>query len=519
MTPDSPPSAARTVPAAAPAAASAECGTVSAIVLSRNGAAMLDRLFESLVARNTQELAEIILIDHGSTDETSETVRRWAGVLPIAHVRFRANHSYSWSANRAAERARGDYLVFLNNDIVLTEDILPAMLARARASGGIVGIRQMQADRDGAPVGRVQHVGVGFRWHPGGLFWNPYHLDPRPEDAELARGTVEMAVVTGSVMMVSRKLYLEFGGHDESYFYGFEDVDFCLKASLGHGLPVTSLNGISALHSEGGTRGAVVLRARRERARANAEPFIRRWDYPLRRHIRRVGLSGDARLLGACAPIALAGPPGSLLDSVVHGLGKPVLALDDLAGPAVVCVTDPAYALCGHGFPCPSIAVVGLAGGDAAAWLRAPDLPAYDLLVAEDEHIRAALRAAGAAAASAPADVGGALRERAEFPRVGLICLRAGPAVRSARLALAGAGIASRVHGLTAWRGRLFIDDDVIVSAGPLSPPNLPHRPVVPLSPPGTLVGRVLDADRTWQQAPRDAPLPDLARRPYPADA
>ena len=259
------------------------------------------------------------------------------------------------------------------------------------------------------------------------------------------------------------------------------------------------------------------LATRRKRANENFRPFVRRWDYLLRRYIRRVGLTDDATLLGTCMPIALAGPHISLLDAVAQGLEKPVRAIGDVTGPAVVCVTDPLRAPFVRGRDHPSVAVVGLVGDDAARWLRHPDLPAYDLLVTEKRETMDALRAAGAAAACAPRDVRATLAERAESPRVGLPGLWRRAGMRAARMTLARAGIASRVHGLARRR---FIDDDVIVDCGPLSfPMARTHLPVIPLAPAESLVDRVLDADRAACRPPVDAPLPDLARRPFPADA
>lgn len=520
MTPDTPRPSSRSIQEPTLDPYSPSAASLSAVVLTRNGAGMLARLFESLAAHNTQRLVEIIVIDHGSTDATSEVVQEWAGALPLVHVRFRTNHGYSWSTNRAAERARGDYLVFLNNDIVLIEDILPPMLATAQAAGGIVGIRQLRADRDGVPVGHIHHVGVGFRWHPARRFWNPFNLEPGPLEADHARETVEMAVLTGAVMMVERRLYLELGGHDESYFYGFEDVDFCLKASLGRGLPVICMNGLAALHTEGGTRGTAALRVRRNRARANSRPFISRWEYPVWRHIRRRGFGGDDALLGTRAPIALAGPRGPLLDAVERSLERPVLAVEDVDSPAIVCVTDPLSAPFARAQRQPSIAVIGLVGDNSAAWRQHPELPAYDLLVAGNRATVGELRAAGAAAACRPEEIREALAERAESPRAGLSCLWPGPDITKARGMLAHAGIASRVHPMTRHQARFFIDDDVIVRASPLPlPPGRPHRPAVSLAPAGTLIERILDADRNARRPPIDAPLPNLSGADFPEDA
>lgn len=516
MTPDKPCPAdpgERDSPPAAP--------RVSAIVLSRNGAAMLARLFESLAAHNTRMLAEIILVDHGSTDDTQAVVARWAGALPIRHVRCRTNHSYSWSTNRAAERAEGDYLVFLNNDIVLVEDILPRLLETARRTGGIVGVRQMQADGDGRPIGRVQHAGVGFRWQRERRFWNPVNLDTCPARADCADGAVPVAAVNGAVMMVERRLFLLLGGLDEAYFYGLEDVDLCLKASLGRGLPVTCLTGLSALHAEGGTRGRASPRQRRRRARANSGPFIRRWDGVLRRRIRRSLVAEGAIGVTAGVPaIVPAGPRSSLLETVAQSLGLPVSAANEGEGPALVCVTDPAARPFARFRDAPPAALIGLAGEGSDAWRDHPDLPAFDLLVADAPRAREALTAAGAPAACVAEEIREALAARLETPRAALCCLYPDPALKAVRGRLAHAGIASTLHPLTDVGSPELAAADVIVRAGALALfGRRPHRPVVELAPAETLAERVRAAADAACRTPVDTPLPDLARADFPRGA
>ena len=99
---------------------------------------------------------EIILVDDGSTDGT----RAWLATLgdPFRVVLNERNLGYARANNRAAALARGEFLVLLNNDLVLLPNWLEPMLAAHRALGagaGVVGNVQLDAR-----TGVVDHAGI-----------------------------------------------------------------------------------------------------------------------------------------------------------------------------------------------------------------------------------------------------------------------------------------------------------------------------------------------------------------------
>jgi GT2 family glycosyltransferase len=173
---------------------------------------------------------EVIVVDNGSTDETSRLLRSWAGSRSNARVvPLERNLGFARACNEGARRARGHYLVFLNNDTLPTPGWLERMLrlAEGKPRVGIVGSKLLYPD------GRIQHLGIVF-----GENKNPSHIyrgfssNIRP--AEVSR---EYQAVTGACLMVRRDLYEMVGGMDERYENSCEDVDLCLKIrELGFGV-------------------------------------------------------------------------------------------------------------------------------------------------------------------------------------------------------------------------------------------------------------------------------------------
>src|SRR5581483_9981170 len=115
------------------------------VILSLDGAELLERLLASFQQVNTYPEVEIIVVDHGSTDGSLELLRSWAARLPVKILARGANYGYSASNNYGARLASGELILFLNNDIVFTEDVLLDMVAlMADPRVGIVGLKQHQ---------------------------------------------------------------------------------------------------------------------------------------------------------------------------------------------------------------------------------------------------------------------------------------------------------------------------------------------------------------------------------------
>lgn len=151
-----------------------------------------------------------------------------------------ANRGYAGAVMHALGRLpRRDYVVVLNNDIVLPEQTFRHALDDLRSDPGLGLVGPVLRYADGS-----LQSGVG-RTH-GLLRWDRFDNDPHGE-------LVECDWVMGAVMFV-RTQALESCGWDTSYFLGFEELDLCRRLRTG-GYRIACDGRVSATHHSGSVIG------------------------------------------------------------------------------------------------------------------------------------------------------------------------------------------------------------------------------------------------------------------------
>ncbi|MFO1026580.1 MAG: glycosyltransferase family 9 protein [Acetobacteraceae bacterium] len=135
--------------------------------------------------------------------------------------------AFNWSIfnNRAAAVADGEYLLFLNDDIEITqEDWLDVMLEHAqRPEVGLTGPRLLYPD------GKVQHAGMFLAANGIGRHAFRFAAPDEPGYFGLAQTQRNVMAVTGACMLVRRDLFERLGGFDEQHQIVNNDLDFCLR--------------------------------------------------------------------------------------------------------------------------------------------------------------------------------------------------------------------------------------------------------------------------------------------------
>lgn len=225
---------------------------VTIIIPTKQAGPVLRRCLNSILA-NTQEKFEIIIIDTGIDPVASSDLKDMDSVTIFKCESPGGKFNYSFVNNRAAERASGDYLVFLNDDTeVLSDNWLSRLVGWSKVPGvGAVGAKLIYPDH------RIQHIGIAHNVRGDGLPSLPLKLLPEGALSEggLERLVRDCSAVTAACLLVRAELFLQFDGFDEGAFaVAYNDCDFGyrLKASGYRNVVVPEC---LLYHYEGRTRG------------------------------------------------------------------------------------------------------------------------------------------------------------------------------------------------------------------------------------------------------------------------
>ena len=198
----------------------------SVIVPNLNGRAFLETCFASLEAcRYPAEQVEWLLVDNASVDDSVDLVQRR---FPRARiVQLTDNQGFAGAINAGVEEARGEYLVFLNNDMRVSEDWLAgfdAVLDPAHpCASGL--IRSGDGQRVDFLEGLLLFEG-GALQRADGVALNKVRLESNPT-----------FIACGGNMAIRRELYERLGGFDPGFFAYGEDVDLSWRLhAAGHGI-------------------------------------------------------------------------------------------------------------------------------------------------------------------------------------------------------------------------------------------------------------------------------------------
>jgi O-antigen biosynthesis protein len=200
---------------------------VSIIIPTKDRLDLIARCMESILEKTSYGNYEILVLDHESTDPP--TVQYFKRLLPQERVRFvqvRGEFNYSKINNLGAKKAKGEILLFLNNDIeVVDGEWLNEMVTQTiRPEIGCVGAKLLY------PNNKVQHGGVimglgGVAGHSHKHF----HADD-PGYKHRLQLVQNYSAVTAACLSVRKSVFEEVGGFNEKNLkVAFNDVDLCLK--------------------------------------------------------------------------------------------------------------------------------------------------------------------------------------------------------------------------------------------------------------------------------------------------
>lgn len=215
---------------------------------------------------------EVIVVDDGSSDATAQRLANIAGIRVIRNAQ---NLGFIGSCNAGAAAARGNYVLFLNNDTVVTAGWLEALLhcLEEAPGAGLVGAKLVYPD------GRLQEAG-GIVFNDGSG-WN-YGRFEDPDDARYSFRR-EVDYCSGAAIVLHRELFVRLGLFDTRYtpaYYEDTDLAFAVRAA---GLKVYCEPAATVVHFEGITSGTDTASGTKRYQVVNRDKFVDKWKDALAR--------------------------------------------------------------------------------------------------------------------------------------------------------------------------------------------------------------------------------------------
>lgn len=222
---------------------------VSVCIANWNCKELLRACLESLHDQPQGVRLETIVVDNASTDGAAEMVAR--EFPEVILIRNAANLGFASASNQAAVKARGRFLLFLNNDTLVPAETIGRLVEylEKHPDVGLVGPRLR--DGNGRPqvsyrhlptAGALLHRTYLLRWT--GLFRAAYRRYRREQfDPEHTR-CVE--VLMGAAVLTPRDLFFACGRWDEDFTFGGEDIE--LSARIGRRRQLVYYPAVEVIH-------------------------------------------------------------------------------------------------------------------------------------------------------------------------------------------------------------------------------------------------------------------------------
>ena len=189
---------------------------VDLVMVTYNSRGVLPALFNSLRAR-TKSPFQLLVIDNNSMDGTKAYLQSLLKD-PFFREKMRlvlnqANVGLAKAWNQAVRLTSGRFILFLNPDLVLTEDWLGKLVkyAEQHPKAMVVGAKILNPD------GTIYHAGAIGKVRGRG----------EPDRPGLFDREAKVHWIQGSCFLVKREIFRKIGGFDERFFVYGEEVDFC----------------------------------------------------------------------------------------------------------------------------------------------------------------------------------------------------------------------------------------------------------------------------------------------------
>ena len=239
----------------------------SVIILQFYKSDLTINCIRSLLRHTDLETVEIIVVDNGSSSEHITNVRH-EFEDSITIIEIGTNRYFGEGNNIGVDHALGEFVIFMNNDIVVTRGWLDKLAAQLKNDADVIGPAFLYPD------GRVQECGAyikedgqSIQQFKGGA------------TRDMPQDPFECDYISAATILLKKETFLKVGGFDLCYEPAYyEDVDLCLKIAS-YGGKVICVPDVKIFHNENATSSDATLglRLTNDIIETNKTKFLDRW--------------------------------------------------------------------------------------------------------------------------------------------------------------------------------------------------------------------------------------------------
>ncbi len=240
--------------------------TVSIIILQYFKSNLTSNCIRSLLHYTELSSTEIIVVDNGSSNEHIDTlVNEFKSSIRIVSIGI--NRYFGEGNNIGVESSKGEFVVLMNNDIVVTKNWLEKLKLQLTDNVGAVGPCFFYPD------GRIQECGAFMR-----ADGESYQQMKGDNPTVLPSIPFECDYISAALLLMRKESFFQVGGFDLCYEPAYyEDVDLCLKL-LSYGLKTVCQPIVKIFHNENATSSDSTLNLKLDNiVEINRKKFLDRW--------------------------------------------------------------------------------------------------------------------------------------------------------------------------------------------------------------------------------------------------
>lgn len=237
---------------------------VSIIIPSKDNPELVNKCLCAIKKYTYFSSYEIVLVDNGSSEdnkgEIEELIKEFikdSGVK-VKYIYDKKDFNFAYMCNLGAKNAEGEYLLFLNDDVEIIENILPqnqdwlSVLTgfASQKNTGSVGVKLLYPDKK-----HIQHVGIVNYEEAGFAHVFAREEDEKPLGHLRNRADMDCLCVTAACVLVDSKKFWQVGGFNEDLVVTHNDVELGLKLYEA-GYNNVLVNSVKLIHHESLTRGS-----------------------------------------------------------------------------------------------------------------------------------------------------------------------------------------------------------------------------------------------------------------------